>query len=275
MLTLLDKTAYQSDVSIKKKSFDRSQKLFASPIKMRSFLALLCVLFIVLKSTNGEVKIVEETSGSDARPKDCNQNVFAFMKETAKTVWQNEIMPGLQRELNEKDQKIAQSDLKIIQLERDLNKVLQDSKPKVIFEARKTDGSATACNGYIRFNEFSLNVGLGMNVADFKAPSTGFYRFSFSAVTGGYGYSGPEDGGNPSETTVYVQKNGSTQFEILDGNDAHYGTENNLAHTWIWSLTKGETVSFYVATERHGYASTVRCSKTHPVIFTGELVYQD
>ena len=232
---------------------------------MRSFLALLCVLFIVLKSTNGEVKIVEETSGSDAGPKDCNQNVFAFMKETAKTVWQNEIMPELQRELNEKDQKIAQSDPKIIQLERDLNKLLQDSKPKVIFEARKTDGSA--CNGYIRFNEVSLNVGLGMSAADFKAPSTGFYRFSFSAVTGLR---------DPSETKVFVLKNGSTQFEIFDGNDAYYGNKNNLAYTWIWSLTKDETVSFYVEPkDKRGYTSELSCTKVRPIIFTGELVYQD
>ena len=247
---------------------------------MRSLLALLCVLFIVLKSTNGEVKIVDETSG--VGPKDCNQNVFAFMKETAKSVWLNEIRPGLQRELNEKDQKIAQirseledKDQKIVQLdsqiarlERSFNNQFDTLKPKVIFEARKLDSGSPYFNGNIRFDEISLNIGGGMNLNHFKAPFDGYYRFSFSGTSQSH-----ETG---TETTVRVKKNGMSALSIHDGNNAYYADGNNMAFTWIWSLTGGETVSFYAEPKDwQEYTSGLSSTKSRPLIFIGELVYQD
>ena len=259
------------------------------------------VIFLVLGSVNCEESTIEETLNSTEHmivedtfasnednltdalgPINCSQNVFDFMKETAKTVWQSQILPELQNILIEKDQKIAQirseledKDRKIVQmdsqiarLERSFNNQFDTLKPKVIFEARKLDSGSPYFNGNITFDEISLNIGGGMNLNHFKAPFDGYYRFSFS------GTSQSHDTG--TETTVRVKRNGISALSIHDGNNAFYADGNNMAFTWIWSLTEGETVSFYAEPKDwQEYISGLSSTKSRPLIFIGELVYQD
>lgn len=129
--------------------------------------------------------------------------------------------------------------------------------PKVIFNARKTNGS-DAFNGDIIFNEVTLNVGNGMNPDCFVVPITGHYRLSFSAM-GAY----EKDG---TDTFVHVRKNGSMVFQIGDSDNEISG--NNISHNWIWNLKKGEKVSFAVHS-----ASYLRAWSQFPVNFNGQLVF--
>ena len=132
---------------------------------------------------------------------------------------------------------------------------------KVLFQAQKTDGGH-AFTGAIKFNVIGPNIGGGMNglKGEFKAPLGGLYRFTFSAMSGFLKYG--------LMTFVDVIKNGSAKFSIRDTNQDSWSHGNNIGHTWIWELIKGDTVTFRVHSD-----SYLTADSYVPITFTGELVF--
>ena len=96
----------------------------------------------------------------------------------------------------------------------------------------------------------------------FVAPVNGYYKFSFSAMSG-YGKYG-------LFTYVDVHKNGSWIFSFGDSNDGEKSDGNSMSHDWILKLGIGEKVSFNVHSD-HGECY-LRSHPQHPVNFNGQLV---
>ena len=126
----------------------------------------------------------------------------------------------------------------------------------MIFNALKTNGGSKF-TGKIIFNESTLNEGNGMKSDGFVAPVNGYYKFSFSAM------SGTEKKG--LFTYVKVYKNESRKFYFGDTNDGPQSDGNNMSHDWIWKLSIGDKVSLTVR-------NYLRAQKTFPVNFNGQLV---
>ena len=126
----------------------------------------------------------------------------------------------------------------------------------MIFNALKTNGGL-AFSGKVIFNELTLNEGNGMKSDGFVAPVDGYYKFSFSAM------SGYEKWGLFTYVQVYM--NESWIFSIGDSNDGKRSDGNNMSHDWIWKLSIGDKVSLTVR-------NYLRAQKTFPVNFNGQLV---
>ena len=131
----------------------------------------------------------------------------------------------------------------------------------MIFNALKTDGGDTF-TGKVIFNEFTLNEGNGMKSDGFVAPVNGYYKFSFSAMSG-YGTKG-------LFTYVKVHKNESWEFSIGDSNDGPQSDGNNMSHDWIWKLNIGDKISFRVHSEVG--ECYLRAGERNPVNFNGHLL---
>merc|ERR1712004_659334 len=82
---------------------------------------------------------------------------------------------------------------------------IEVAKQKVIFSAVRKSGSVSI-GSIITYDEIVANVGEGMNpdTGRFKAPLSGIYSFSFSAMT---------DSSYPA-IHVYIMKNNVRQFAI-------------------------------------------------------------
>ena len=131
----------------------------------------------------------------------------------------------------------------------------------MIFNALKTDGGDTF-TGKVIFNELTLNEGNGMKSDGFVAPVNGYYKFSFSAM------SGYEKWG--LYTYVRVYKNESWEFSIGDSNDGPQSDGNNMSHDWIWKLNIGDKISFRVHSEVGEWY--LRAGERNPVNFNGHLL---
>ena len=127
----------------------------------------------------------------------------------------------------------------------------------MIFNALKSDGGY-AFTGKVVFNKLTLNEGNGMKSDGFVAPVNGYYKFSFSAM------SGMEKKG--LFTYVKVYKNESRKFEIGDSNEGEKSDGNNMSHDWIWKLSTGDKVSLTVS---DGY---LRAGTDCLLNFNGQLV---
>ena len=134
----------------------------------------------------------------------------------------------------------------------------------MIFNALKTNGGK-AFTGKIVFNELTLNEGNGMKSDGFVAPVNGFYKFSFSAMSGLKKWG--------LITNVWVYKNESWKFAISDSNNGKWSDGNNISHDWIWKLSIGDKVSFKV--KETGAETYLRADATNPVNFNGQLVFVD
>ena len=133
----------------------------------------------------------------------------------------------------------------------------------MIFNALKTD-IGIAFTGKIIFNELTLNEGNGMKSDGFVAPVNGFYKFSFSAMSGYQKYG--------LYTYVRVYKTESWEFSIGDSNEGEQSDGNNMSHTWIWKLSMGDKVSFLVHSVKGEYECYLRADTYHPVNFNGHLL---
>ena len=136
----------------------------------------------------------------------------------------------------------------------------------MIFNALKTDGGA-AFAGKIVFNELTLNEGNGMTSDGFVAPVNGYYKFSFSAMSGLKKWG--------LFTYVKVYKNESGKFSIGDSNEGEKSDGNSLSHDWIWKLNMGDKVSFSVQPVKDigdDYECYLRADSDCPVNFNGQLV---
>ena len=99
----------------------------------------------------------------------------------------------------------------------------------------------------------------------FVAPVNGYYKFSFSAM------SGYEKWG--LFTSVWVYKNESWKFAIADSNEGPKSDGNNMSHDWIWKLSIGDKVSFEVYDSKG--ENYLRADTICPVNFNGQLVLVD
>ena len=92
----------------------------------------------------------------------------------------------------------------------------------------------------------------------FTAPRAGIYVFSKSSFSG--------------KTTdykqIYVNKNGRTQFNILDAKSSSSGDGDNLAYYWMDQLNAGET-SKLVNSASYG---PIQSNTNNPFIFNGFLL---
>jgi len=154
---------------------------------------------------------------------------------------------------------LAQKDQQISQLTNKVNELEALQVPKIIFNAKKTDGGH-AFNGKITFNQITLNVGNGMTSDGFVAPIAGHYKMSFSAMGGIHKYG--------INTYVEVYKNGSVELWIGHRNNAKENDGNNISYDWIWKLNKGDKVTFRVPS-----TSYLRARSDVPLNFNGELVF--
>ena len=132
----------------------------------------------------------------------------------------------------------------------------------MIFNALKTDGGA-AFAGKIVFNELTLNEGNGMTSDGFVAPVNGYYKFSFSAMSGLKKWG--------LFTYVKVYKNESGKFSIGDSNEGEKSDGNSLSHDWIWKLNMGDKVSLK-AEDTSGRKCYLRADTDCPVNFNGHLL---
>ena len=99
----------------------------------------------------------------------------------------------------------------------------------------------------------------------FVAPVNGYYKFSFSAMSGckKWGHF----------TYVQVLKNELWEFSIADSNNGKWRDGNNMSHDWIWKLNMGDKVSFSVQPViRDDYQCYLRASPLLPVNFNGHLL---
>ena len=132
---------------------------------------------------------------------------------------------------------------------------------KVIFSAvrTRTGNSWGNFKGPITFDNLAINLGEGFDATSgiFTVPTSGTYRFSFSAQSAYRKY---------GVTTVWVIKNGMEVFYIYDGNDAENGDANNISYTWMMNLSKNDRIN--LDSRNYLYARSYE-----PVTFTGELIH--
>ena len=113
---------------------------------------------------------------------------------------------------------------------------------------------------HITYDHLDVNLGSGFKTGSgtFTVPTSGTYRFTFSAQSGYVKF---------EHTVVYVKKNQRTIFKIGDYNNAADGDLNNLSYTWLMNLTKNDKVELYSS---YGY---LLANSDYPVTFTGELIH--
>ena len=135
--------------------------------------------------------------------------------------------------------------------------VLEIKGTKVIFSAVRDSGHNF--RGSITYDHLDVNLGSGFNTGSgtFTVPTSGTYRFTFSAQSGYVKF---------EHTVVYVKKNQRTIFKIGDYNNAADGDLNNLSYTWLMNLTKNDRVK--LSSLHHLLANS-----DYPVTFTGELLH--
>ena len=97
----------------------------------------------------------------------------------------------------------------------------------------------------------------------FVAPVDGFYKFSFSTMSGINKFG--------LFTYVRVYKNTSWEFSIGDSNEGEKSDGNSLSHDWIWKLNMGDKVSLK-AEDTSGRKCYLRADTDCPVNFNGQLV---
>ena len=129
---------------------------------------------------------------------------------------------------------------------------------KVVFGAVKTSGGPNF-RGDITFDNLVINLGNGFHAGSgtFTVPTSGTYRFSFSAQSGRE---------KNQWSWVDVKKNGVKVFDIWDANKAENSELNNMAYTWLMNLTQSDIVTLYSSYDLYVDADT-------PVTFTGELIH--
>ena len=128
---------------------------------------------------------------------------------------------------------------------------------KVIFSAVKTSGYNF--KGPITYNTLAINLGEGFDATSgiFTVPTSGTYRFSFSAQSGS---------GKYEPTEVWVKKNGKNIFRICDSNDAEKADANNISYTWMMNLSENDRINLDSVNYLWAYSA-------NPVTFTGELIH--
>ena len=94
----------------------------------------------------------------------------------------------------------------------------------------------------------------------FTAPRTGIYVFSKSSFSG--------------KTTdykqIFVNKNGRTQFNILDAPASSSGDGDNLAYYWMDQLNAGDTLKLVNSDE--GTRAPIQSNANNPFFFNGFLL---
>ena len=128
---------------------------------------------------------------------------------------------------------------------------------KVIFSAVRTRRGNFW--GAINYDILTINLGEGFDAGSgiFKVPTSGTYRFSFSAISGLFEYEG---------TVVGVKKNGEIIFVIRDSNEAEKADANNISYTWMMNLSENDRINLYSR-------EFLWASSNSPVTFTGELIH--
>ena len=123
----------------------------------------------------------------------------------------------------------------------------------------KTPRRGINFQGPITYDSLTINLGEGFDATSgiFTVPTSGTYRFSFSAQSA----SGIFDW-----TSVHVKKNGDTIFNIYDSNDAKNGDANNISYTWMMNLSENDRINLLSITQLYA-------DSDNPVTFTGELIH--
>ena len=132
---------------------------------------------------------------------------------------------------------------------------------KVIFSAVKTRTGNSWGNfkGPITFDNLAINLGEGFDARSgiFTVPTSGTYRFSFSAQSAL---------GKNQFTEVYVKKNGENVLKIWDSNEAEKADANNISYTWMMNLSENDKINL-------DSVNYLWAHSENPVTFTGELIY--
>ena len=89
----------------------------------------------------------------------------------------------------------------------------------------------------------------------FTVPRDGHGRYFFSFVCSGR---------RSKYLKIYVQKNGSSKFDIVDGDDRNIEGAN-VSYYWLEDLQDGDTIRLLV----HGSYADLHSNPNNPVIFNG------
>ena len=128
---------------------------------------------------------------------------------------------------------------------------------KVIFSAVRTRSGNF--QGTITYDSLTINLGEGFDATSgiFIVPTSGTYRFSFSAQSAL---------SKNTQTIVRVKKNGENVFYIRDLNNAEKADANNISYTWMMNLSKNDRINLDSVEDLYA-------SSTSPVTFMGELIH--
>ena len=143
---------------------------------------------------------------------------------------------------------------------RNLKATIAEANRKIIFNAVRTRGDMKAVT-LITFDEdASFNIGGGMSpdTGHFKAPLSGIYTFSFSAMTV---Y-------EAQRTGIQVVKNSGWEFYLFENNETGYESHDLITSSWNMDLTQDDEL-FFVLSEGGLFVDT-----NHQVLFSGHLLMQ-
>ena len=134
---------------------------------------------------------------------------------------------------------------------------------KVIFAAVRSVSGNVEGNTVITYDTLTANLGEAMDksTGTFRAPRSGLYAFTFSAVS---------HDTKKGMTSIEVLKNGDEEFYIDDepGNPTDF-RERNVAFSWMFELSENDTVKLRVD-DGAGLHADECCDR---VYFTGQLLH--